>query len=122
MSIPSSGSNEISIHDMQWQGVTLSATAAQRIVQLSGGKQHFHLTVKSSGCTGFAYVVTLIDAPSDNDIKYESHDIVFFVALKALPMVDGTEIDFVRQGLNSNFIYNNPKVKNLCGCGESFGV
>ncbi|ULN63152.1 iron-sulfur cluster assembly accessory protein [Vibrio gigantis] len=122
MSIPSSGSNEISIHDMQWQGVTLSATAAQRIVQLSGGKQHFHLTVKPSGCTGFAYVVTLIDAPSDNDIKYESHDIVFFVALKALPMVDGTEIDFVRQGLNSNFVYNNPKVKNLCGCGESFGV
>ncbi|QFT09542.1 iron-sulfur cluster assembly accessory protein [Vibrio sp. THAF190c] len=122
MSIPSSGSNEISIHDMQWQGVTLSENAANRITQLAGEKQYFHLTVKSSGCTGFAYVVTLIEQPSEGDIKYESHNVVFYVALQAMPMVDGTEIDFVRQGLNSNFVYNNPKVKNLCGCGESFGV
>jgi len=122
VSIPSSGSNEISIHDMQWLGVTLSENAANRITQLAGEKQYFHLTVKSSGCTGFAYVVTLIEQPSEDDIKYESHNVVFYVALQAMPMVDGTEIDFVRQGLNSNFVYNNPKVKNLCGCGESFGV
>lgn len=122
MSIPSSGSNEVSIHDMQWQGLTLSEKAAERVTQLAGENQHFHLTVKSSGCTGFAYVVTLIEAPSEDDFKYESHGVVFYVALKAMPMVDGTEVDFVRQGLNSNFVYNNPKVKNLCGCGESFGV
>ncbi|MEZ8855737.1 iron-sulfur cluster assembly accessory protein [Vibrio atlanticus] len=122
MSISSSGSNDISIHDMEWQSVTLSESAANRISQLSHGQKHFHLTVKSSGCTGFAYEVALIDSPSDDDIKYESHDAIFYIALKALPMIDGTEIDFVRQGLNSNFVYNNPKVKNLCGCGESFGV
>tara|TARA_Y100001956_G_scaffold74210_1_gene81065 strand:- start:1076 stop:1444 length:369 start_codon:yes stop_codon:yes gene_type:complete len=122
MSIPSSDSNQISIHDMEWQGVTLSESAAQRVAMLTQQGQFFHLSVKPSGCTGFAYKVQLIEQIGCDDLKFESHDIPFYVALSAMPMLDGTELDYVQQGLNSNFVYNNPNVKNLCGCGESFGV
>lgn len=122
MSIPGSDSNQISIHDMEWQGVTLSESAAQRVAMLTQQGQFFHLSIKPSGCTGFAYKVQLISHIGNDDLKFESHATPFYVALSAMPMLDGTELDYVRQGLNSNFVYNNPNVKNLCGCGESFGV
>ncbi|NOH60939.1 iron-sulfur cluster assembly accessory protein [Vibrio sp. RE88] len=122
MGVESSESTEISIHDMEWKGVKLTESAASRISQLSQNGQFFYLSVKPSGCTGFAYDVTLIDQPEESDLRFESHDAVVYVSLKAMPMVDGTEIDLVRQGLNHSFIYNNPNVKNMCGCGESFGV
>ena len=122
MSIPSSDSNQISIHDMEWRGVMLSENAAKRVAALTQQGQHFHLSVRPSGCTGFAYEITLVDTIADDDLRFESHNTPFYVALSAMPMLDGTELDFVRQGLNSNFVYNNPNVKNLCGCGESFGV
>lgn len=122
MSIPSSDSTQISIHDMEWQGVRLSESAAKRVAGLTKQGQHFHLSVRPSGCTGFAYEVTLVDTIAEDDLRFESHNTPFYVALSAMPMLDGTELDFVRQGLNSHFVYNNPNVKNLCGCGESFGV
>ncbi|MGF1910768.1 iron-sulfur cluster assembly accessory protein [Vibrio kasasachensis] len=122
MSIQSSESTEISIHDMEWKGIELSESAANRILQLSANGQSFHLSVRPSGCTGFAYEVALIEQALQTDLKLNSRGIEFYVALSAMPMLDGTEIDFVRQGLNSNFVYHNPNVKNMCGCGESFGV
>lgn len=122
MSVQSSESTEISIHDMEWKGIELSESAANRILQLSANGQFFHLSVRPSGCTGFAYEVALIEQAQQTDLKLNSRGIEFYVALSAMPMLDGTEIDFVRQGLNSNFVYHNPNVKNMCGCGESFGV
>jgi Fe-S cluster assembly protein SufA len=122
MSIPSSDSTQISIHDMEWQGVRLSESAAKRVAGLTKQGQYFHLSVHPSGCTGFAYEVTLVDTIAEDDLRFESHNTPFYVSLSAMPMLDGTELDFVRQGLNSHFAYNNPNVKNLCGCGESFGV
>ncbi|NOH97375.1 iron-sulfur cluster assembly accessory protein [Vibrio sp. 99-70-13A1] len=122
MSVQNSGSAEISIHEMEWQGIQLTESAVGRITQLSSNGQFFHLSVKPSGCTGFAYNVQLINEPKESDVKFHSRGVDFYIALSALPMIDGTEIDYVRQGLNSNLVYHNPNVKNMCGCGESFGV
>lgn len=66
--------------------------------------------------------MTLVDKAREDDVAFESLGLTIYVALKALPMVDGTEIDYVREGLNQSLVYHNPKVKNMCGCGESFGV
>ncbi|WP_281221869.1 iron-sulfur cluster assembly accessory protein [Photobacterium sanguinicancri] len=122
MSVQRSESTEISIHDMEWKGISLSESAACRIRLLSSDGQLFHLSVRPSGCTGFAYEVKLIKQVKQSDLKFNSRDVAFYVALTAMPMLDGTKIDFVRQGLNSSFVYHNPNVKNMCGCGESFGV
>ncbi len=122
MSVHSSESNQISIHDMQWRGIELTQPAADRIARLSQQGQWFHLSVRPSGCTGFAYEITLVEMPASTDLKFCSKNVEFLVALNVMPMLDGTEIDYVRQGLNSNFVYYNPNVKNVCGCGESFGV
>ncbi len=122
MSTRSTEAEQISLLDMEWQGVTLTGDAARRIRQLCSEGSCFHLSVRSSGCTGFAYQVQLIESPCDDDVRFLSHDVEFYVGLNAMPMIDGTEIDYVRQGLNSSFVYNNPNVKNMCGCGESFGV
>ena len=116
------GSAEISIHDMTWTGIRLTESAAARISELSHNHHFFYVDVKVSGCTGFAYDVRLIEQPAKDDLQFESFGTSFYVALKAMPMIDGTEIDFVREGLNHIFVYHNPNVKNQCGCGESFGV
>ncbi len=122
MSVHSSESNQISIHDMEWKGLELTQPAAKRIAQLAQQGRWFHLSVRPSGCTGFAYEIALIDSPASTDLKFCSQNVEFLVALNAMPMIDGTQIDYVRQGLNSSFVYHNPNVKNVCGCGESFGV
>ena len=77
---------------------------------------------KATGCSGFAYVVDLAQTIGDDDNVYESHGVKILVDAKTLPYVDGTTIDFGREGLNEGFRYDNPNVKSLCGCGESFGV
>ncbi|PJC87724.1 iron-sulfur cluster assembly accessory protein [Vibrio sp. HA2012] len=112
---------EFSLETANWKGITLTAAAANQINQISG-TQHLHLSVKPSGCTGYAYELKLIDSPSDDDLMFESNGAVIYVALKAIPFMDGTEIDFKQQGLNQSFTYDNPNVKSVCGCGESFGV
>lgn len=122
MSTDSVQANEVSVHDMQWEGVSLTQAAADRVRLLSQDKKVFRLDVKASGCTGFAYDIKLVDAPKDNDLMFTCYGATFYVALNAMAIVDGTQVDFVRQGLNSLFVYDNPNVKNMCGCGESFGV
>jgi iron-sulfur cluster assembly protein len=78
--------------------------------------------VKVVGCSGYAYVVDLADRVNDDDEVFESNGIKVVVDARSLPVVDGTEIDFSRQGLNEGFAYSNPNARNMCGCGESFGV
>ena len=105
--------------------ITLSNTAADRIRRFLDARGHgmgFRLAVKKTGCSGFAYVVDLEDEISGDDRVFESNGIPVIVDSDTLPMVDGTHIDFARDGLNETFTYDNPNVKNRCGCGESFGI
>ena len=105
--------------------ITLSNTAADRVrrfLETRGHGMGLRLAVKKTGCSGFAYVVGLEDEIGEGDRVFESNGIPVIVDPDTLPMVDGTHIDFAREGLNETFTYDNPNVKNLCGCGESFGV
>jgi iron-sulfur cluster assembly protein len=105
--------------------VTLTETAAHRVrdfLQKRGGGVGMRFGVKKSGCSGFAYVVDFADAVDNEDAIYETNGVNVIVDPKSLPFVDGTEIDFRREGLNEVFVYDNPNVKSECGCGESFGI
>ncbi|MFT5448523.1 MAG: iron-sulfur cluster assembly protein [Gammaproteobacteria bacterium] len=105
--------------------VNLTTTAAERVRQFmttDADAVGLRLGVKVVGCSGYAYVVDLTDAVADDDSVFESNGIKVIVSSKSLNVVDGTEIDFSRDGLNEGFAYSNPNAKNMCGCGESFGV
>jgi iron-sulfur cluster assembly protein len=100
--------------------------SAARHVQKELEKQPglgLRLGTKKSGCTGFAYVVEFADEIGEQDQVFESHGVKVVVDAASLPMLDGMTVDFVRQNvLNQGFEFINPNVKNMCGCGESFGV
>lgn len=78
--------------------------------------------IRRTGCSGFGYTVDLADAIAENDAVFEEDGVRIVVDRKALPFVDGTEIDFQRQGLNASFVFRNPNATGECGCGESFTV
>ena len=78
--------------------------------------------IKRTGCSGYAYTVDLAQAVADNDAVFEHDGIQVLIDPNALPFVDGTEIDFRRQGLNAAFVFRNPNATGECGCGESFTV
>jgi iron-sulfur cluster assembly protein len=80
------------------------------------------LGVKTSGCSGMAYIMEFADEIRDKDQVFESNGIKILVDPKSLVYIDGTELDFVREGLNEGFKFNNPNIKNECGCGESFNI
>ena len=78
--------------------------------------------VRTSGCSGMAYKLEFVDAADPEDHVFESHGVKVLVDPRSLPYIDGTELDFVREGLNEGFKFNNPNIKDQCGCGESFNV
>ena len=78
--------------------------------------------IRRTGCSGFGYTVDLAAAVAENDTVFEQDGLRLVVDRKALPFVDGTEIDFQRQGLNASFVFRNPNATGECGCGESFTV
>jgi len=78
--------------------------------------------IKRTGCSGFGYTVDLATAVAADDTVFEQDGVRVVIDRKALPFVDGTEIDFRRQGLNANFVFSNPNATGECGCGESFTV
>ncbi|OUT97348.1 MAG: iron-sulfur cluster assembly protein IscA [Betaproteobacteria bacterium TMED41] len=78
--------------------------------------------VKTAGCSGLAYKLEFVDEHLNDDISFMSFGISVFVDPKSLPYIDGTELDFVKEGLNEGFKFINPNVKGECGCGESFQV
>ena len=80
------------------------------------------LGVRTTGCSGMAYKLEFVDEQSGEDLIFESNDVKVFVDPKSLPYLDGMELDYAREGLNEGFKFNNPNVKDLCGCGESFNV
>jgi iron-sulfur cluster assembly protein len=105
--------------------VTLTQSAAERVRGFMANKGEvlgLRLAVKKTGCSGFAYEVNFADSVGANDHVFESQGVKVIVDEKSLGMVDGTEIDYQREGMNSAFRFNNPKVKDTCGCGESFTV
>ncbi|WNN46266.1 MULTISPECIES: Fe-S cluster assembly scaffold SufA [Winslowiella] len=111
--------------DFVWKGLKLTDSAAQQIIALSASDPHVQglkLGVKQSGCAGFGYVMELVKEPAADDLQFTHQGASLFVPLQAMPFVDGTEVDFVREGLNQIFKFNNPKAQHACGCGESFGV
>lgn len=105
--------------------VTLSIAAADRVrtfISKRGKGVGLRLGVKTSGCSGMAYKLEFADAFADNDLRYESHGVMVIVDPLSLPYLDGTELDFAREGLNEGFKFNNPNAIANCGCGESFTV
>jgi iron-sulfur cluster assembly protein len=104
--------------------VTLTEKAAQRVLALLArrGGIGLRLAVKTSGCSGMAYALEFADAADQSDLRFESFGVAVLVDPKSLAYLRGTEVDFVKEGLNEGFKFNNPNVKNQCGCGESFTV
>ncbi len=105
--------------------VTLTASAAERVrkfIEQRGKGAGLRLGVRTSGCSGKAYVLEYADRIEPEDLVYESHGVKVIIDPKSLIYLDGTELDYSREGLNEGFKFNNPNVKNSCGCGESFTV
>ncbi len=105
--------------------VTLSVRAAEHVskfIAKRGKGIGIRLGVKTSGCSGMAYKLEFADAAEPDDVVFESHGLKVLVDPKSLPYLDGTELDFAKEGLNEGFKFNNPNVKDQCGCGESFTV
>lgn len=105
--------------------VTLTERAAQQVqrhLAKRGSGVGVRLGVKTTGCSGMAYKLEFVDNEASEDQTFESHGVKILVDPKSLAYVDGTELDFVRQGLNEGFQFNNPNEKDRCGCGESFRI
>ena len=105
--------------------VTLTQKAADHVhsfLAKRGKGMALRVGVRTSGCSGMAYKLEFADAVGLEDVRFESHGVTVVVDPKSLPYVDGTELDYTREGLNEGFKFNNPNVKDQCGCGESFNV
>lgn len=103
--------------------VTPAALAHLRNQIERSGRSHLRLGVKQSGCNGYMYTLDYIDAPQAHDRPYEVGEAVtLYVHDDDLPMVRGTEVDYVTEGLNASLKFKNPHASTYCGCGESFAV
>jgi iron-sulfur cluster assembly protein len=105
--------------------ITLTDSAAARVkdyLARRGSGLGIRLGVKRTGCSGWAYVVDYADDSRAGDVVFEDRDVRVYVDPEHLRLIDGTEVDFVKQGLNEAFCFRNPNVKGECGCGESFSV
>ena len=106
-------------------GVTLTASAAKHVaahLAKRGKGIGLRFGVRTTGCSGLAYKLEYVDESAPEDSVFESHGVKVFVDPKSLPYIDGTELDFAREGLNEGFKFNNPNEKDACGCGESFRI
>ena len=105
--------------------ITLTEMAAGRVrehLTRRGNAVGLRVGVAKSGCSGFAYVIDFAQEVEPDDVVFESHGVKVIVNPESLEYIDGTEVDFGREGLNQSFKFNNPKVTATCGCGESFTV
>lgn len=105
--------------------ITMSDSAAQRVQSFlnhRGKGLGLRLGVRTSGCSGMAYVLEFVDEKNDDDVVFEDKGVKVIIDGKSLVYLDGTELDFVKEGLNEGFKFNNPNVSSECGCGESFNV
>lgn len=106
-------------------GISLTETAAKHVnsfLAKRGKGVGIRVAVKTTGCSGLMYVMEPVDDVQAEDLKFESQGVDVFVDPKSLIYIDGTEMDYVKQGLNEGFEFKNPNVQGECGCGESFTV
>ncbi|MSR00502.1 MAG: iron-sulfur cluster assembly protein IscA [Gammaproteobacteria bacterium] len=105
--------------------ISLTTAAADRVrsfIAMRGQGLGLRLGVRKTGCSGFAYVINYADQSVVTDIVFEDQGVKVFVDPESLIFIDGTEVDFVKQGLNEAFKFRNPNIKGECGCGESFNI
>lgn len=105
--------------------VTLTEAAADRVrkfIDNRGKGVGLRLGVKTTGCSGMAYVIEFADEVDEHDSVFEDKGVKILVNPKSMVYLDGTEVDFAREGLNEGFQFNNPNESDRCGCGESFTV
>ena len=105
--------------------VTQTERAAKHVstfIAKRGKGVGLRLGVRTSGCSGLAYKLEYADAVNPEDVLFESNGVKVLVDPKSLPYIDGTVLDFAREGLNEGFKFTNPNIKDECGCGESFNV
>ena len=105
--------------------VTLSERVANHVATYltkRGKGIGLRLGVRTSGCSGVAYKLEFADTVEPDDVTFESHGVKVLIDAKSLPYLEGTELDYTREGLSEGFKFNNPNVKDACGCGESFTV
>ena len=99
-----------------------AATHVQGFLDNRGKGVGIRLGVRTSGCSGMAYLMEFADEPGEDDVIFEDHGVKVLVDPKSLLYLDGTELDYTKEGLNEGFKFNNPNVKDACGCGESFNI
>ncbi len=105
--------------------ITLTDAAAKRVndfLEKRGSGVGLRLGVKTTGCSGMAYVIEFADEVEEHDTVFEDKGVKIIINPKSLTYLDGTELDFAREGLNEGFKFNNPNESDRCGCGESFTV
>jgi iron-sulfur cluster assembly protein len=105
--------------------ISLTESAADRVrnyLEAKGEGVGLRVGVTKTGCSGYSYVINYAEDISDADIVFEDKGVKVVVDSEALPLIDGTEVDFVKSGLNEAFSFRNPNVTGECGCGESFNV
>ena len=105
--------------------ISLTESAADRVKTFLSARGHgvgLKLGVRKTGCSGFAYVINYAEEAPPGDVTFEDRGVKVFVDPASLAVLDGTTVDFVKQGLNEAFRFRNPNVKGECGCGESFSV
>jgi len=105
--------------------ITMTDSAAahvRRHLEQRGKGVGLRLAVRTTGCSGLAYVLEFADEVAANDEVFEDHDLKVIVDKKSLVYLNGTELDFQKEGLNEGFLFRNPNVKDECGCGESFTI
>ena len=105
--------------------ISLTESAAQRVrkyLEARGDSIGLRLGITKTGCSGYSYVINYAEELGESDIVFEDKGITVVVDSEALPLVDGTEVDFIKNGLNEAFSFRNPNVTGECGCGESFNV
>ncbi len=107
---------------MAIQVTEAAAKQIQNSLSSRGKGIGIRLGITTTGCSGFAYVMEFVDALQEEDQVFNEHGIKLVVDAKSLVYLDGTEVDFVKQGLNEGFEFSNPNSKGECGCGESFSV
>ena len=105
--------------------ISLTNSAAERVrtyLERRGSGLGLRVGVRKTGCSGYAYVIDYADSVEPDDVIFENGGVSVIVDTKSLTLIDGTEVDFVKEGINEAFRFRNPNIKGECGCGESFNV
>ena len=105
--------------------ISLTESAAERVNKYLGARGDgvgLRLGITKTGCSGYSYVINYADEIREDDVIFEDRGVKIVVDPDALPLIDGTEVDFIKNGLNEAFSFKNPNIAGECGCGESFTV